>query len=386
MISRKKFLYSSTPLLTVPLFLEQCGTHPRLTGPDGADPIQNARSNGMSDPILMAINVGITAPNSHNTQPWKFRIISPLEMILYVDEKRILPVTDPPVRQVHISQGTFLELLSIGASQLGYSAKIELFPEGTYPSIEPGKKPVAHVQLVKDASAPDSLYSMVAERHTNRAEYEGPMISPAELEKVEADAGAGYAKRVAIYGDDMKPYLPLMNSAMELETMTYRLSDETRGWFRFSDREIQEKRDGLGLPDQGVTGFTRWMIETFFLSREPEKFHDPANNKLFLDRYKKKIDSARALYYWSTSSNTIVDWVKTGRDYARFQLAMMKAGLRMHPLSQILQEFPEMDDLRAKFEKISGVSAPAKIQMIVRIGRSDYKYFTPRRSAKDMIV
>ncbi|HNL02610.1 MAG TPA: hypothetical protein PKJ30_15975, partial [Leptospiraceae bacterium] len=69
----------------------------------------------MSDPILIAINVGITAPNSHNTQPWKFRIISPLEMILYVDEKRILPVTDPPVRQVHISQGTFLELLSIGA-------------------------------------------------------------------------------------------------------------------------------------------------------------------------------------------------------------------------------------------------------------------------------
>jgi hypothetical protein len=212
------------------------------------------------------------------------------------------------------------------------------------------------------------------------------MISPAEIEKVEADAGAGYTKRVAIYGEDMKPYLPLMNSAMELETMTYRLSDETRGCFRFSDREIQEKRDGLGLPDQGVTGFTRWMIETFFLSREPEKFHDPANNKLFLERYKKKIDSARALYYWSTSSNTIVDWVKTGRDYARFQLALMKAGLRMHPLSQILQEFPEMDDLRAKFEKISGVRAPGKIQMIVRIGRSDYKYFTPRRSAKDMIV
>ncbi len=400
MITRRNFLKGTAAaaapallrapaFLTMPAFLAQCSAYPRLAGSDGSDPIQNAKANGLTDPILAAMNVGITAPNSHNTQPWKFRILSPLEMLLFVDEGRILPVTDPPVRQVHISQGTFLELLSIGASSIGYAAQVEYFPEGTYESTQPGKKPVARVRLVKEQLPIDPLFEAIAVRHTNRAEYEGPLVSREEIERVQAAAQPRsekpHAKTVSIHGDGMKPYLDLFFRAIERETLTYRTSDETRGWFRFSDREIQTKRDGLALPDQGVTGFTRWMVETFFLSADPAQFHDEGNNRLFLERYKAKIDSARALYFWHTDSNSLLDWVKTGRDYARFQLALMKAGLRMHPLSQVLQEYQEMNDLRSEFEKLSGFRAPGKVQMLVRIGRSNYQYFTPRRPLRDMI-
>lgn len=76
-------------ILTVPMFLKYCATtvYPRLTGKSGFDPIDNALAEEVQYPILKAINVGITAPNPHNTQAWKFKITSPLEMILYVDEK-----------------------------------------------------------------------------------------------------------------------------------------------------------------------------------------------------------------------------------------------------------------------------------------------------------
>ena len=173
---------------------------------------------------------------------------------------------------------------------------------------------------------------------------------------------------------------------MEIESRSRRLGEESRIWFRFSDSEIQEKRDGIALPDQGMSGFSRWMAETFFLGRDPEKFFDKSGTDMFLEKYKKKIDSAKALVYWSTGTNTQKDWVECGMDYVRFQLALTQADLKMHPLSQCLQEYPEMNELRPQVEGILGQKVAQKIQMIARIGRTDYRYFTPRRNLKDMIA
>ena len=148
-ISRKKFLLQTGAVLTVPMFLKYCASteYSRLSGRSGNDPLENANLENYQEPILKAINTGITAPNAHNTQAWKFKILNPMEMILYVDEKRILPETDPPTRQIHISQGTFLELLKIGAKQIGYDTEIKLLPEGDYKIEETGKKSVAQVKL-----------------------------------------------------------------------------------------------------------------------------------------------------------------------------------------------------------------------------------------------
>ena len=148
-LSRKNFLVRSGIILTVPAFLEYCASSSdaRLAGKSGDDPLENANSEKYEEPILKAINVGITAPNPHNTQPWKFKILNSTEMHLYVDEKRILSITDVPSRQIHIGQGTFLELLKIGAKQIGYDTEIKLLPDGDYKLEEIGKKPVAKIKL-----------------------------------------------------------------------------------------------------------------------------------------------------------------------------------------------------------------------------------------------
>lgn len=54
-------------------------------------------------------------------------------------------------------------------------------------------------------------------------------------------------------------------------------------------------------------------------------------------------------------------------------------GLRFQPVSQSLKEFPEMDKLRAKMDELVGVTAPAKLQMLVRLGRSRPPALSPRR-------
>ena len=63
--------------------------------------------------ILKLISYALLAPNSHNIQPWLLKLTGENSFDLYVDQTRLLPKTDPPSRQIHISQGTFLEYLKI---------------------------------------------------------------------------------------------------------------------------------------------------------------------------------------------------------------------------------------------------------------------------------
>ena len=80
------------------------------------------------------------------------------------------------------------------------------------------------------------------------------------------------------------------------------------------------------------------------------------------------------------------DWIKTGVDYVRFQLAADELGFVIHPVSQVLQEYPEMDDLRIRFNELVGVSEPAKIQMGVRIGRGEKLYYSYRRDPENLLI
>ena len=61
-------------------------------------------------------------------------------------------------------------------------------------------------------------------------------------------------------------------------------------------------------------------------------------------------------------------------------------GFVSRPMSQLLQEFPEMSDLADEFSQFIGVAAPAKIQMCMFLGRGDTEYYSPRRSLDDMIA
>lgn len=52
----------------------------------------------------------------------------------------------------------------------------------------------------------------------------------------------------------------------------------------------------------------------------------------------------------------------------RLNLEATRLGLALHPNSQVLQEFAQMDALYAPFHREAGVTAPARVQMFVRVG------------------
>jgi len=100
----------------------------------------------------IVLSYAILAANPHNTQPWIVDLSGPSSLDLYVDQQRLLPETDPRARQIHISQGTFLENLELAAHQHGYRASINYFPKGEYSNAAVEDRPVASVTLSQDAS------------------------------------------------------------------------------------------------------------------------------------------------------------------------------------------------------------------------------------------
>lgn len=346
--------------------------------------VKRPRVDESDIPIKRAIGIGVNAPNPHNTQAWKFRNLSDLETLLYVDERRLLPATDPPVRQIHIGCGCFLETLAIGATGTGYDSILDYFPEGFYGQDEIGMRPVARITLSKQANPrKDELYDYIFPRQTNRKNYVGPkmMASGAEFDLLQKSYTDDSVKLVCMNDQaEMRPLLDIFYKAMEIECKSHVRYEETRLWFRFNEKQRAEKRDGLSVPQLGVDGFKRWFLERYLNKGNPSRWYSTRSINSYLGLAKAGIESSQGLVLLKTQTNDQMDWIRSGREYARVGLAASKLGFYLHPYSQVLQEYPEMRELQTEFNRLLGIKGGEKIQMAVRIGRASRPYYTYRRT------
>jgi hypothetical protein len=178
----------------------------------------------------------------------------------------------------------------------------------------------------------------------------------------------------------MKPLLAIFESAMVIECEARHLFEETRIWFRFSEKERAQKRDALSLPQTGITGLRVPVLEWYLKHGDPQRWHNKRSVDAYLKVFRRGLASARGLLLLKTATNTQLDWVRAGRAYARIGVAAAKLGLFMHPYSQVLQEYPEMDHLQHEFNRLLDVIGEEKVQMAVRLGRGPAPYYAYRRN------
>jgi hypothetical protein len=85
-----------------------------------------------------------------------------------------------------------------------------------------------------------------------------------------------------------------------------------------------------------------------------------------------------AVLWFATAGNGRRDQIEAGRAWMRIALAAVGEGLALHPMSQVLQEFPEMAAELAAFHAHLGITAPARVQMLARLGYGPEARATPR--------
>jgi hypothetical protein len=340
-----------------------------------------------SDVRRWLLSYAILAPHSHNLQSWIADLGVPGEITLLCDLKRLLPQTDPLSRQIMMSHGTFLELLDLAAKERGLRADITLFPQGVFGPSQLDTRPVARVRLTPDASVhKDPLFAQILLRHTNRKAYDIARPVPAGAWAAMASAVSPDFVRVGFAGAEDAAALALHRrialQAWTIELTTPRTIMESFDVLRVGAQEVSQHRDGLTILDPLPVTLARMGL---FDRSKPPLPDDYATTSQIKD-FDTKLASTPGFLWMVTQANDRATQVNAGRAYALVQLAATAQGLAMQPLSQALQEYPEMKGPYAEIHQVLGATTPGNtVQMWARVGYAQTIEPAPRRRLNDFI-
>jgi len=310
-----------------------------------------------AEKLTYLLRYAILAPSSHNTQPWRFDVEED-EIRIYADKSRWLQVADVDQRELHISIGCALENLLVAAEHFGYEHQTAYLPQ------EGGDDLIARVTLEpggarSDVRSAEHFYA-IPERHTNHNLYDGEPIPADDLQLLRAcSAEQGLFLHLT---DETEIKREVDEMIVEADVM------------QFADPAWREE---LGYwMGRGVFG-TPWLMS---------KVAQLAVTYLNMGKGTAKKDSellmsAPVLAVISSPADDRVSQVKAGQVFERVALMATALGIRVHPMSQIL-EIAEFRDRVAELIAEPGVVP----QHTFRLGYAEDEGHTPRRSVEELLI
>lgn len=274
-------------------------------------------------------------------------------------DPRCLPDTDPYDRQITIGFGTFIELARIAAAERGVRIEIEPFPEGESQQTLDAR-PVARLRFVKDTTvAKDPLFASIVQRRTNRELFDAKRLLPQALA-----ARIAKDETHSIDAELISSVKAITVAAITIEITTPRTFGESVDLMRIGADEVDANPDGLVL-----AGPMMEALKFMGLLDRPA-LADPSTTafKTGLEMQQEICGSIPALLWITTPTNTRLDQLEAGRRYVRANLRATSQGVAMHPLSQSLQEYPEMAAKFGEIHQILGVKQGERLQMLARMG------------------
>lgn len=334
------------------------------------------------DARLDALAYAILAPNPHNMQPWRIRLDGVDALTVFCDPARLLPETDPPCRQMTIGFGCFLELLSQAAAEKGLRAEVTPFPEGE-PQPILDARPVATVRLVPDTEVrPDPLFAAALTRRTNRAPFSDKRVDEAAYQQIVAASVDGVVAAGSDESGMLETLKTLARDAWRIEWALDRTRRETLAVTRIGKAEIEAAPYGITLNSPMLDALGAVGV----LTREKSDQPGDTSYEQTLSVYEKGIDTAAAFVWTSTAANTRLDQLRAGRAWVRMQQAATLAGVAFHPLSQALQEFPEMAPAYDRAHELMAHAPGATVQMLSRLGYAAAPPPAPREALEAQLI
>jgi len=334
-----------------------------------------------AEPRRRALSFALLAPNPHNRQPWLVDLSEPDVVMLYADPDRLLPHTDPQNRQITIGLGCFLETMRIAASHGGYRVDITPFPDGENPA-QLDHRPVARAVFTADPGiATDPLFAQIPLRRTTKDPFDTARPVAADLLPTLAMAVSRTRFGGSVAEADIAAWRTLTHDALTIEIETPRTYKESVDLFRIGRTEIDANPDGIdfGGPLFETLAATGLMTREIVLDPTSQAY------KAGLASVYAASDTAMGHVWLVSAGRSRGDQIATGADWVRLNLAATAAGLAIQPLSQGLQEYPEMAaflaDIHTRLAPDGGT-----VQMLARIGYADFPSPSPRWPLESRIL
>jgi hypothetical protein len=332
--------------------------------PDKALAPWERAGSAYSEPRRRILSYAILAPNPHNRQPWLLDLATPDQVLLYVDTNRLLPHTDPFGRQITIGLGCFLEVMAIAASQQGYRLDVALFPQGSDDRAL-DTRPIARIRFIAEkAVRPDPLFTQILSRRSLKEPFDlDRPVADDLLAKLAVAAAHGSQIGTANDPDTVAGLRRLTADALALEIDTPRTYKESVDLFRIGKAEIEANPDGIDLGGPLLDS----LHALGQISRDQALDRTSTTFSQGRDAVLANTQTAMAHIWLTTTGNDRADQIRAGRDWARINLVATELGLGLQPLSQALQEYPEMAEHYRTAHKLLAPQG-GTVQMLGRLG------------------
>jgi hypothetical protein len=275
--------------------------------------------------------------------------------------------------------------MALAGRKLGYNITMDLFPDGEYAKNatfeELRQKRVAHVVLETMAKQEDPLYARMFEPDTSRVAYEKNSVSPADVDALTAQDTYPDIRIISIVtGEKYEKMQNFITTSARTETGVDRVMNESGNLFRVNEREKNMYRYGFSFEGSGMSGITMQALQTL-VTVFPGMNSPETSKKMFLDQTDLAAENNSGFFLIVTSTNDRVSQFHAGILYSKMQLEAGSRGLAVQPMTQSIEEYPEMIPTHNEIHK-EMVNEGETIQMLFRIGKPTAQ--VPRSMRKDV--
>lgn len=213
---------------------------------------------------------------------------------------------------------------------------------------------------------PDPLFAAVMDRRSCKEPFAAAPLS-------DADAGA-LAPHAGVLRDPgtVAALRDLTWRAWLVEAHTPRTMRESAELMRFGRRAIEANPDGIDFGGPMLEGLWRAGILGVEEMVDPDSIAFASGAAMY-----EEMLAATPAYAVIVAGDAQADRIEAGRGWLRLNLAATAAGVSLHPVSQALQEFPEMAEVRAEAHRMLAPEG-GTVQMLGRVGYGPEVARTPR--------
>ena len=304
------------------------------------------------------------APSAHNTQPWQLHAIDADRVALTWTPDRWLAVTDPDMRDLHLSCGAFVESLLIVAHHEGidleFATDIRGESLGTF-----GRGTSYATRFTCDD---------LAARRTHRLRYLAEPVDAETRSALDAEAKTGAARLQRLPDEGLADLLRVAD-AHQLGNPD--AAHELRAWTRLTASELTAV-DGLTAPCLGLSRAQALALAAV-LSPHLDGVRRPLGLSALTARFGTPIDFANTdvLALVGPAAAFADDPLAYGRLLMRLWLLLHRSGYATHPLSQLIDVEPTAAALAATLD----VGADERLLSVFRVGRAaEASPESPRRA------